>query len=167
MNTFFYLNPVSKPIFCGSFKSYNLKLNRNVNGTNKRPDFVCHIDQLPILNSEVKPMGFTKLQRSKDYIKVNYKAKKTINGDTIESFGMDLEYDGIYRTWPFMKTQIVIDKPSVPLLGSTLTHLIALEEQVKLLAENYKMRSKYFTPSRKSTYIRKLPIFPQLKLSIK
>ncbi|CAH1763276.1 2625_t:CDS:2 [Entrophospora sp. SA101] len=144
MNTFFYLNPVLKPIFCGSFKSYNLKLNRNVNGTNKRPDFVCRIDQLPILNSEVKPMG-----------------------DTIESFVMDLEYDGIYRTWPFMKTQIIIDKPSVPLLGSTLTHLIALEEQVKLLAENYKMRSKYFTPSRKSTYIRKLPISPQLKLLIK
>ncbi|CAH1768868.1 20723_t:CDS:2, partial [Entrophospora sp. SA101] len=84
--------------------------------------------------------------------------------DTIESFMMDLEYDGLYRTWPFIKTKIVVDRPSVLLLGSTLTHLIALEEQVKLLAENYRARPKYFTPSRKSTYIRNLPVSPQLKL---
>jgi len=76
---FLYLDPMLKPIFSRPYKCYELKLNKSVNGTHKRPDFTCNVDQLPILNSEVKPTGFTTLQKNKGFIKVNYRAKKTIN----------------------------------------------------------------------------------------
>nr|CAG8485570.1 15688_t:CDS:2 [Entrophospora candida] len=60
-----------------------------------------------------------------------------------------------------MKTKIVIDIPSIPLLASMLTHLIALEKQLTYIL------AVTFSPSRKSNYIREFPVFPQLKLLMK
>jgi hypothetical protein len=48
-------------------------------------------------------------------------------GSKVESYIMDLEVDGIYRAFDFMKTELVISKTTFPLLTSNLTHLIALE----------------------------------------
>ena len=45
---------------------------------------------------------------------------------------MDLEVDGIYRAFDFMKTDLVISKTTFPLLTSNLMHLIALEVQTIL-----------------------------------
>ncbi|CAG8480121.1 6260_t:CDS:2 [Paraglomus occultum] len=65
---------------------------------------------------------------------------------------MDLEVDGTYRAFDFMKTDLVISKTTFPLfiLTSNLTHLIALEEKITSLADNNnfrgRSRSKYFTP---------------------
>ena len=78
---FLFLDPLLKPIFSRPYAPYEVKLNRAVNASNtkKRPDFLCHVDNVSILNSEVKPLGFTSLQKSKDFIKSCCKAKKSIN----------------------------------------------------------------------------------------
>ncbi|CAJ0917476.1 19495_t:CDS:2 [Entrophospora sp. SA101] len=94
---------------------------------------------------EVKPLRYTQFQKTKDFIKACLCAKKTIDGLIdrrdgpctslfllnmgvyIESFIMDLDVDGVYRVFPFMKSILPIDKPSVMSLSPTLTHLIALQ----------------------------------------
>ena len=50
-----------------------------------------------------------------------------ILGKTVESLIMDLEYEGIYRSWPFLKSDLVIDRQTFPLLTSTFSHFVALE----------------------------------------
>ena len=40
-------------------KVYKLKLNCLVAGSRKQPDFSYVIDDIPLLNSEIKPLGFT------------------------------------------------------------------------------------------------------------
>ncbi|CAG8676227.1 5855_t:CDS:2 [Funneliformis caledonium] len=204
---FQFLDPFLKPIFGGPYKNYNLRFNRIVYGTQKRPDFSCIVDEVPILNSEVKPIGYTRLQKDKDYIKVNLRAKKTINiliknggvtdqtaflltwvyimkfsiiyfryihnrsfeilGKTVESFIMDLEYEGIYRSWPFLKSDLVIDRQTLPLLTSTFSHFVALERHVNSLARDYKGRPRSSKPVKKDKFIRDLPDSPQLKRLLK
>ncbi|CAB4376347.1 unnamed protein product [Rhizophagus irregularis] len=182
---FQFLDPFLKPIFGGPYKNYNLRFNRIVYGTQKRPDFFCIVDEVPILNSEVKPIGYTRLQKDKDYIKVNLRAKKTINiliknggvtdqtaffinmGKTVESFIMDLEYEGIYRSWPFLKSDLVIDRQTLPLLTSTFSHFVALEKHVNSLARDYKGRPRSSIPVKKDKFIRDLPDSPQLKRLLK
>lgn len=48
-------------------------------------------------------------------------------GDLVESYIMDLKYDGIYRSWAFLTTRLVTDKTTIPLLESNLRHFMALE----------------------------------------
>lgn len=48
-------------------------------------------------------------------------------GDTIESFVMDLAYDGVYRSWPCLKNKLAIDKGSFPLIVLTFSHFIMVE----------------------------------------
>ncbi|CAJ0651515.1 10777_t:CDS:2, partial [Entrophospora sp. SA101] len=81
----------------------------------------------------------------------------------IESFIIDLDVDGVYRVFPFMKSILPIDKPSIVSLSPTLAHLIALHEHVAALAEDYRSGPKYFTPSRRSSYNRKSLDSPQIK----
>ena len=40
----------------------------------------------------------------------------------IESFLMELNYDGIYCSWSFCKSKLIIDKASMPLIVSTFCH---------------------------------------------
>lgn len=46
--------------------------------------------------------------------------------EKVEPYFIDLKYDGIYRVWPFLNTQLVVDQPSSPLLVGihTLTFYI-------------------------------------------
>src|SRR4051812_41265262 len=37
-----------------------------------------------------------------------------ILGDLVESFVMDLKSTGLYRSWPFQLTKLVVDRPSMP-----------------------------------------------------
>jgi len=60
-------------------KVYGVRLNRSVADSKKRPNFSCVIDNIPLLNSEIKLLGFTSLQKKKDFAKVNLRAKKSIN----------------------------------------------------------------------------------------
>ncbi|CAG8517063.1 16143_t:CDS:2, partial [Acaulospora colombiana] len=136
---------------------------------------------VPILNSEFKSLGCTPLQRKKDRLKVQLKARKSINqqleskggpgeasiflnmGDLMESFFMDLKYDGLYRYWPFFTTKLVIDQTTIPLAEASITHMVALEKHGQF-AENFKYRSNQFTPSARMSFVRKLPDSPKVKL---
>nr|CAG8484364.1 14088_t:CDS:2 [Entrophospora candida]CAG8484477.1 12972_t:CDS:2 [Entrophospora candida] len=44
-----------------------------------RPDVSCLVDKIAILNSEIKPLGFTPFQQLKDKIKVQIRARESIN----------------------------------------------------------------------------------------
>lgn len=68
-----------RPFFCGDAKNYTVRLDKSVKGSLKRPDFSCRVDEITILNSEVKPLGCTELQKSKDFVKVHLRSKKSIN----------------------------------------------------------------------------------------
>ncbi|CAG8585572.1 14661_t:CDS:2 [Acaulospora colombiana] len=140
------------------------------------------VNDVSILNSEIKPLGYTPLQRMNDSLKVQLTARKSINqqletkggpgeagiflnmGDLMESFFMDLQYDGIYRSWPFLTTRLVIDKTTLPLAESAIGHLVALEERIEKIAENFKYRSSQFTPPAQMSFVRKLPDSPQIKM---
>ncbi|CAJ0906389.1 17728_t:CDS:2, partial [Entrophospora sp. SA101] len=130
----FYLHPLLKPFFCRSFKNYEVRLNKSVNNSLKRPDFSCRIDNITILNSEIKPSGYTPFQKNKDFVKINTRAKHSINqllskkggpnytmflsnmGDKIDSFFMTLNHNGIYQAWPWLNTKLVMDRSSFPLM---------------------------------------------------
>jgi len=45
----------------------------------------------------------------------------------MESYIVDLKYDGLYRSWSFLTTKLVIDKSSIPLAEYAIGHVIALE----------------------------------------
>ncbi|CAJ0900982.1 2176_t:CDS:2, partial [Entrophospora sp. SA101] len=115
---YYYLDPVTRPIFCNQYKNYQLRLNRKANDTKKRPDFSCTVDGISILNSELKPFKYTNLQKKKDFVKA---------AEKVESYFIDLKYDGLYRAWSFLNTQLVVNQQSLPLLVSTLSHFISIE----------------------------------------
>jgi hypothetical protein len=73
-------------VFLSEGKEYDLGLNRKTKNSSKRPDFFCKVDEISILNSEIKPLGVTPLQKAKDVVKGQLKAKKSIN-QLIESKG--------------------------------------------------------------------------------
>ncbi|RUP47589.1 hypothetical protein BC936DRAFT_145560 [Jimgerdemannia flammicorona] len=197
---YMFLHPITRPFFLGPRKEYKLLLNHATAGSKQRPDFACVVDNIPILASEIKPLGYTWLQQRRDNLKVQLRARKSINqqlqtkggpgeaamftnmGALMESFFMDLKYDGLYRSWPFLTTRLVIDKTTIPLAEFAISHLMALEvynsvrlefavtlylltfERVGKIAENYKYRSNEFTPPAQMIYMRELPDSPQLKL---
>nr|CAG8449001.1 2834_t:CDS:2 [Entrophospora candida] len=146
----FYLHPLLKPFFCCSFKNYEVRLNKSVDNSLKRPDFSCRIDNITILNSEIKPSGYTPFQKNKDFVKINTQAKHSINqllskkggpnytmflsnmdislvGDKIDSFFMTLNHDGIYQAWPWLNTKLVMDRSSFPLMVLCMPHFSKLE----------------------------------------
>ncbi|CAG8789450.1 8503_t:CDS:2, partial [Dentiscutata erythropus] len=117
----------------------------------------CIVDDITVLNSEIKPLGCSPLKAKKDFIKVHLKGKKSINqfyekggprkalaflniADTIESFFIDLEYDGIYRSWPILKNKIATDEGSLPLMVLTFSHFLKLEQFVCEIANEYESR---------------------------
>ncbi|CAG8699840.1 894_t:CDS:2, partial [Scutellospora calospora] len=138
-------------------KVYEVRLDCSDAGSKKRPDFSY-------------------------FVKVNLRAKKSINqqlnikggpnksvmftnmGDIIESFLMDLSFDGIYSSWPFCKSKLVIDKASMPVIESTFCHFVLLEQTNKL-AEDFLNRRVSFTPPNQIMYgfTRENPDSPQIK----
>ncbi|CAG8785794.1 17919_t:CDS:2, partial [Gigaspora margarita] len=145
-----FLNPYISPIFLKKNNNYEVQLNRAVKGTKQRPDLSCVVDNVPLLNSEIKPMGSRPLNKKKDFSKVHLRARKTINqqltskggpgetamllnhGDIVQTYFMDLQFDGLYRSWPFLTTKLAIDEPSLPLIESNLAHFVALEVFISL-----------------------------------
>lgn len=179
------LDPIIRPLFIADNNEYKVRLNRATSGTKMRPDFACLVNKIAVLNSEVKPLGFTPLQQLKDRIKVQLRARESINqmlitkggpleatfftnaGDLVESFCMDLKFDGLYRSWPFLTTRLVKDRITIPLLESNLRHFIALERHVTRISENYNYRSGDCTPPLQISYIRTLPNSSQINEIIK
>ncbi|CAI2188375.1 238_t:CDS:2, partial [Funneliformis geosporum] len=140
---FAFLFPILRPFSSGE-KEYKLALNRSNLGM-ERPDLSCTVNHIPILNSEIKPIGCTPLQRKKDYVKAQLKGRKSINqqlkekggpgeaviflnvGDLMESFVMDLSHDGIYSSWSFLTNRLVTDKTMIPLAEIEIHHVVPLE----------------------------------------
>jgi len=74
------LYPIIHPLFfTDSCEEYVIRLNRATSGTVTRPDFSCLVNDIPILNSEIKPLRFTPLQGQKDKLKVQLRTRKSIN----------------------------------------------------------------------------------------
>ncbi|CAG8792303.1 3924_t:CDS:2, partial [Dentiscutata erythropus] len=186
---YMFLYPVIKPFFLNPLREYKLVLNRATSGSRKRPDLSCVVDDVTILNSEIKPLKCTPLQQKKDTVKAQLRARKSINmqlqkkggpaeagiflnmGEWMESFFMDLRYDGLYRSWMFLRTKLVVEKASTPLAESAISHVIALEERVGKLAEEYKYRDSQNNQKNRTdqtmpptSFIRKFPNTPQVKL---
>ncbi|GBC15880.2 hypothetical protein GLOIN_2v1140040 [Rhizophagus irregularis DAOM 181602=DAOM 197198] len=186
---YMFLYPVTKPFFLNPLREYKLVLNRATPGSRKRPDLSCVVDDITILNSEIKPLKCTPLQQKKDIVKAQLRARKSINmqlqgkgglaeagiflnmGEWMESFFMDLQYDGLYRSWPFLTTKLAVEKASIPLIEFAINHVIALEERIANLAENYKyrdnqkIRNGQITPP--TSFMRRFPDTPQVKLLLK
>jgi hypothetical protein len=72
-------DPIVRPLFIADNDEYRVRLNRATSGTKLRPDFACLVNKIAILNSEIKPLGFTPLQQLKDKIKVQIRARESIN----------------------------------------------------------------------------------------
>ncbi|CAG8644771.1 9999_t:CDS:2, partial [Paraglomus brasilianum] len=169
------LHLLTCPLFLGPQKDYELQLNCAVKGSKQRPDFACVVDdtRTPILISEIKPQKCTPLLQSKDRLRVHFWGQKAINqqlqtkggpGDLVESFFMDLKYDGIYCSWPFLMTKLVVDKCTIPLAELTISHFVALEKRVGKIAEDYKCRTDNFTPPQQIIFICDLPDSLQMKI---
>ena len=47
--------------------------------------------------------------------------------DIVQTHLMDLQFDGMYRSWSLLKTRLVIDELSLPLVESNFAHFVALE----------------------------------------
>ena len=77
-HSIYNLDPFIKIIFGGEYTPYTLEFNKSVNGK-QRPDFSCVIDDIAILNSEIKPLGYTQYRKDQDFVKVHLKGKKSIN----------------------------------------------------------------------------------------
>ncbi|PKY33169.1 hypothetical protein RhiirB3_532365 [Rhizophagus irregularis] len=183
-----FLYPITKPFFVNPLKEYKVVLNRATAGSRKRPDLSCVVDNVTILNSEIKPLRCTPLQVQKDFLKAHLRARKSINiqlknkggpgesgiflnmGEWMESYIMDLKCDGLYRSWSFLTTKLVIDKASIPLAEYAIGHVIALEERIEKIAENYKYRDNQRNQENRSEstappvyFMRTSPDTPQVK----
>jgi len=73
------LYPYINSLFFRRLAEYEVRLNSAVSGIKKRPDFSCVVDDVPILDSEIKPLGVTPLGRKKDFIKAHLRGKKSVN----------------------------------------------------------------------------------------
>uniref|UniRef100_A0A1D1XFA2 Uncharacterized protein n=1 Tax=Anthurium amnicola TaxID=1678845 RepID=A0A1D1XFA2_9ARAE len=187
-HSIYNLDPFIKIIFGGEYTPYTLEFNKSVNGK-QRPDFSCVIDDIAILNSEIKPLGYTQYRKDQDFLKVHLKGKKSINqllekggpnksiaflnmGDTIESYVIDLAYDGVYRSWLCFKNKLATDKGSFPLIVLTFSHFVMIEQHVSEIINDYENRpppGSYTPPEQIENvkFIRKMPTTPQLKLLLK
>src|SRR5687768_1956800 len=50
-----------------------------------------------------------------------------VTAESVESFLMDLEYDGLYRAWPLLNTSLVTSKATFPLFIPTFSHFMIIE----------------------------------------
>ncbi|CAG8816834.1 12680_t:CDS:2, partial [Cetraspora pellucida] len=76
---------------------------------------------------------------------------------------MDLKYDGLYRSWTFLTTNLVVNKNAIPLAEFAISHFIALEERVEKVAVDFKYRNDQFTPPPQMSFLREFPDTPQMK----
>ncbi|KAG9306036.1 hypothetical protein G9A89_020231 [Geosiphon pyriformis] len=77
---------------------------------------------------------------------------------------MDLKYGGLYHSWPFFITRLVVDKTMIPLAGVAIHHLVSLEKYVERIAKDFKYRTCHSgntTPTEQKSFMRKFPDSPQ------
>ncbi|PKC00858.1 hypothetical protein RhiirA5_427595 [Rhizophagus irregularis] len=140
-----FLHPISRPIFSNSKKEYELTLNHANKNLTKRPVFSCVIEDIPILNSEFKPLGSIPLQCNKDELRskgdpgevgifLNIVSSDNQVHDLMKTYFMNLRYDGLYSSWAFQTT--MIDKASIPLADFSISHLIALKACIFFVNNN-------------------------------
>ncbi|CAG8639184.1 15109_t:CDS:2, partial [Acaulospora morrowiae] len=140
-----YVPPLAPSKTSEDEHDYEVKFNQTVRGTNTRPDFSCHVENVSFLSSEIKPLGCGPLMKIKDTIKVNLRARKSINqqltsrggpgesawltnfGNVVQTYIMDLKHDAMYGSLPHMTSRLVIDQPSMPLIESSFMHFVDLE----------------------------------------
>ncbi|CAG8455013.1 14689_t:CDS:2 [Funneliformis caledonium] len=119
------------------------------------------------------PSGFTPLQQQKDRLKVQLRGRKSINqllkakggpeeavlltnqGDLVESDTMDLKYDGLYRSWPFLTTRLAKDKTTIARIKHSAFY--GTRGTVEFV------KSDTTTPPLQIQYMRDLPDIPQRK----
>ncbi|CAJ0646902.1 10346_t:CDS:2, partial [Entrophospora sp. SA101] len=88
-------------------------------------DLVLGLDVNFISNDgELGEIAANAFNNFKDKIPVSFDKKIT---EKVESYFIDLKYDGLYRAWSFLNTQLVVNQQSLPLLVSTLSHFISIE----------------------------------------
>jgi len=63
-------------------------LNYSTGDSRKRLGFACVVNDIPILISEIKPLGYTPLQQKKDNLKVQLQARKSINQQLLTKGGL-------------------------------------------------------------------------------
>ncbi|CAG8594647.1 7131_t:CDS:2, partial [Funneliformis caledonium] len=111
----------------------------------KKADLSCVVDDITILNSEIKPLKCITLQQKKVTVKTQLRARKSINmqlqrkggpaeasiflnmGEWMKTFFMDLKYNRLYHSWLFYRIKLVIEKASIPLAEFAISHIIALK----------------------------------------
>nr|CAG8587663.1 67_t:CDS:2 [Entrophospora candida] len=86
-------------------------------------EFTMNLDLFISMTENLNSDKFGKVINESEFIKNN----SLYLGVYIESFIMDLDVDGVYRAFPFMKSILSIDKPSVMSLSLTLAHPITLQ----------------------------------------
>ncbi|CAG8602488.1 17275_t:CDS:2 [Acaulospora morrowiae] len=138
----------------------------------QRPDLSCVVDDVPLLNSEIKPMGVCPLSKKKDFVKRNSDAPQSwfvrFYLYLLEAFQLTqvILYKRILWTsnlmdyidhGPILTTKLAIDEPSLPLVESNLAHFVALERRVCEFAKDYKRRKGPFTPPLQIQYMRNIP----------
>ncbi|CAJ0764953.1 21182_t:CDS:2, partial [Entrophospora sp. SA101] len=138
-----FLNVYINNVFTAQ-KRYEVKFNCSLLESMQRPDFLCTIDDVPFLISEIKPLGTSPLLKKNDFKKAHLRAKDAVNqqlnkkygpgkvvllinaGNSLKSFIMD-QYNGMYRSWGYMTTKLATDIPEYD--------NIRFEEAVKLLSQ--------------------------------
>ncbi|CAG8608083.1 8978_t:CDS:10 [Diversispora eburnea] len=145
------LHPIIRPLFfTSSYKEYNIRLNRATSDKLK-----VQLRGRKSINQLLRMKG----DPAETVLLIN-------QGDLVESYVMDLKYDGLYRSWPFLTTRLVKDKTTIPLLESNIRHFMALEERINKIAEDYNRRtcqSGTTTPPLQIQYMRDLPGSPQMQ----
>ena len=84
---FKHLDPYVHSLFLGPLKNYDIRFDRTVNKTKTRSDIACVVDGTPIMISEIKPPKYTPLQKKKDFVKVNLRAKESVNEQLVKKGG--------------------------------------------------------------------------------
>ncbi|CAB4384087.1 unnamed protein product [Rhizophagus irregularis] len=59
----------------------------------------------------------------------------TVDGDVLQSYIMDLRFDDLYRSWPFLTSRLVIDEPILPLIESNFIHFATREVRIPNVSE--------------------------------
>src|SRR5207249_3636111 len=73
-----FLNVYINNIFTAQ-KHYEVRFNCSLLESTQRPDFLCTIDDVPFLISEIKPLGTSPLLKKNDFKKAHLRAKDALN----------------------------------------------------------------------------------------
>ncbi|PKY23563.1 hypothetical protein RhiirB3_437810 [Rhizophagus irregularis] len=92
-----------------SGKDYEVRIDRSVKATRQRPDFSCTVDAHLRAGEAINQQLYSK------------------GGDVLQSYIMDLRFDDLYRSWPFLTSRLVIDEPILPLIESNFIHFATRE----------------------------------------